>query len=490
MSGITTFFNNVTKRLCIYVQYMWYELIYAVIGFKAIIEDIKLKSTNKCPIINKNGEVAIVTGGSRGIGASLVKKLLQCEMTVIIGCRNIEAGRKTIENIRKNGVTSGEAHIFKLDMESFDSIKKFASIISTKFTFLNLLVNNAGIMFPSYHETTDGFESQLQVNYLAPFYLTHLLMPLLIKKESSRVVNVTSAAHFACKSIHFDNMNLKNNFITSLAYAQSKLCLLLFTQELDRQLREMNSNVYVLAVHPGIVNTDLFNDTPLKKLCPWILKYLCKDEDAGATSVLAPCISPSLKDKGGLYLSNCSITTPSKTAQNEILQKELFSYSLKTLKINEFGNEDFNKMAALVNSFRNVLYRNSSVIGRTFTRTAAVGVYSNPRKHRVQQILLPESTYLAIKRCASSSNIDPAIKSEIETRVMNVIKAYDKITADKLKLDSHFINDLGLDSLDHVEVIMAMEDEFGFEIPDGDAEKLLRPCDIIRYIGDRQEVYE
>ncbi|KAK9503748.1 hypothetical protein O3M35_010244 [Rhynocoris fuscipes] len=147
-------------------------------------------------------------------------------------------------------------------------------------------------------------------------------------------------------------------------------------------------------------------------------------------------------------------------------------------------------MAALVNSFRNVLYRNSSVIGRTFTRTAAVGVYSNPRKHRVQQILLPESTYLAIKRCASSSNIDPAIKSEIETRVMNVIKAYDKITADKLKLDSHFINDLGLDSLDHVEVIMAMEDEFGFEIPDGDAEKLLRPCDIIRYIGDRQEVYE
>lgn len=60
----------------------------------------------------------------------------------------------------------------------------------------------------------------------------------------------------------------------------------------------------------------------------------------------------------------------------------------------------------------------------------------------------------------------------------------------QLKLESHFMNDLGLDSLDHVEVIMAMEDEFGFEIPDSDAEKLLKPCDIIRYIADKEDIYE
>lgn len=60
----------------------------------------------------------------------------------------------------------------------------------------------------------------------------------------------------------------------------------------------------------------------------------------------------------------------------------------------------------------------------------------------------------------------------------------------QLSLESHFINDLGLDSLDHVEVIMAIEDEFGFEIPDVDAEKLLRPVDIVRYVGDKEDVYE
>lgn len=60
----------------------------------------------------------------------------------------------------------------------------------------------------------------------------------------------------------------------------------------------------------------------------------------------------------------------------------------------------------------------------------------------------------------------------------------------QLTLESHFINDLGLDSLDHVEVIMAMEDEFGFEIPDVDAERLHKPVDIVQYVADREDIYE
>ncbi|XP_049873817.1 acyl carrier protein, mitochondrial isoform X2 [Pectinophora gossypiella] len=79
---------------------------------------------------------------------------------------------------------------------------------------------------------------------------------------------------------------------------------------------------------------------------------------------------------------------------------------------------------------------------------------------------------------------------EIQERVLKVCKAYDKLVSVQLNVDSHFLNDLGLDSLDHVEVIMAMEDEFGFEIPDGDAERLLRPKDIIQYIADKEDVYE
>lgn len=87
------------------------------------------------------------------------------------------------------------------------------------------------------------------------------------------------------------------------------------------------------------------------------------------------------------------------------------------------------------------------------------------------------------RRWASSNS-----KADVESRVLAVCKAFDKITADKLTLQSHFINDLGLDSLDHVEVIMAIEDEFGFEIPDDHAEKLLTPVKIVEYVSEHENI--
>jgi len=85
---------------------------------------------------------------------------------------------------------------------------------------------------------------------------------------------------------------------------------------------------------------------------------------------------------------------------------------------------------------------------------------------------------------------EPLTLDLIQQRVLLVLRLYDKINPEKLAVDSHFMQDLGLDSLDHVEVVMAMEDEFGFEIPDGDAEKLLRPSDVVRYIADKEDIYE
>lgn len=85
---------------------------------------------------------------------------------------------------------------------------------------------------------------------------------------------------------------------------------------------------------------------------------------------------------------------------------------------------------------------------------------------------------------------EPLSLKLIKERVVLVLNLYDKVDPAKLKLESHFTKDLGLDSLDHVEVIMAMEDEFGFEIPDCDAEKLHRPLDIVNYIADKEDIYD
>ncbi|GIY22399.1 acyl carrier protein, mitochondrial [Caerostris darwini] len=88
-------------------------------------------------------------------------------------------------------------------------------------------------------------------------------------------------------------------------------------------------------------------------------------------------------------------------------------------------------------------------------------------------------------QCQTFLKLQKGNLSQDKVPMLHVCKTFDKIPADKLSIESHFMNDLGLDSLDHVELIMNIEDEFNFEIPDGDAEKLLRPRDIVEYIAQK-----
>ncbi|XP_076160887.1 NADH dehydrogenase (ubiquinone) acyl carrier protein isoform X3 [Ptiloglossa arizonensis] len=137
--------------------------------------------------------------------------------------------------------------------------------------------------------------------------------------------------------------------------------------------------------------------------------------------------------------------------------------------------------------------RNTGTIRNSINRFCLRGVVTvlqlNERSfHCKRQSDIAFVTQVKIKNIRAYSTDDKVKK--VEERVLKVIAAYDKISADKLSLESHFINDLGLDSLDHVEVIMAIEDEFGFEIPDMDAERLFRPADIVRYVADKEDVYD
>uniref|UniRef100_A0A8D0GZ46 Acyl carrier protein n=1 Tax=Sphenodon punctatus TaxID=8508 RepID=A0A8D0GZ46_SPHPU len=92
--------------------------------------------------------------------------------------------------------------------------------------------------------------------------------------------------------------------------------------------------------------------------------------------------------------------------------------------------------------------------------------------------------------CRHYSDLPPLSLEGIRDRVLYVLKLYDKVDPEKLTVNSHFMKDLGFDSLDQVEIIMAMEDEFGFEIPDVEAEKLMCPQEIVDYIADKKDVYE
>lgn len=94
--------------------------------------------------------------------------------------------------------------------------------------------------------------------------------------------------------------------------------------------------------------------------------------------------------------------------------------------------------------------------------------------------------YPSLPQVRAASSIPQLSEDDVRKRIFTVCKNFDKITAEKLQMGSNFMSDLGLDSLDHVELIMAVEDEFGFEISDTDAEKLVTPAEIVKYVVFRQ----
>lgn len=314
----------------------WHMLLakFNYVATKAVIADILQARYNKTELPNLSGRVAIVTGGSRGIGKEIVKKLLKCNLEVIIACRSPPAGDKAIKDIRESGVETGKASVMELDNASLESVRRFVEKFSNNYESLDILINNAGVMFTPYSETKDGYEQQYGVNYLSHFLLTVSLLPLLKKagtsKHCSRIVNVSSCAHLLGK-IHLNDVNLKDD-LTSAAYAQSKLAQLLFTKYLARYFEDKNMPIVTNAVHPGIVFTDLFEHTYLESL-KLFTKYIFKKSEDGATPIVFAAVSPKMENKSGHYISNCLDSPVNPLAHDELLQDQLFKLSLKQVKL-------------------------------------------------------------------------------------------------------------------------------------------------------------
>ncbi|XP_053326598.1 acyl carrier protein, mitochondrial [Spea bombifrons] len=130
--------------------------------------------------------------------------------------------------------------------------------------------------------------------------------------------------------------------------------------------------------------------------------------------------------------------------------------------------------------------RSAHVLGAAACRQRS----SLARPSTIAPILAPQVSGSLLQLCRQYGDLPPLTLESISERVLYVLKLYDKIDPEKLAATSHFMKDLGLDSLDQVEIIMAMEDEFGFEIPDADGEKLMTPQEIVDYIADKKDVYE
>jgi NAD(P)-dependent dehydrogenase (short-subunit alcohol dehydrogenase family) len=252
----------------------------------------------------QDGRVAVVTGANSGIGFHATQELARHGAHVVMACRNEKKAREAMAKIRAE-IPGASLSFVPLDLSSQKSVRDAATLIRRQQPKIDLLLNNAGLMWLEEGLTEDGFEQQIGTNHFGHFTLTLQLLERMVKVPGSRIVTVSSIAHRGGK-IHFDNLTLKGEYGRQKAYAQSKLANLMFAIELDRRLQQAGAQTRSLACHPGVSNTNLavpgiVEQSPLKigKIVDWIWPLFTQSAEKGAWPTLYAATSADAE--GGQY---------------------------------------------------------------------------------------------------------------------------------------------------------------------------------------------
>ncbi|MDT5139989.1 MAG: hypothetical protein QOD58_4251 [Mycobacterium sp.] len=276
--------------------------------------------------VDLTGKTVVVTGAASGLGLQTVTTLINAGAEVVAAVRDPAALGELAERV----------HPVPLDLASLDSVRAASALIAARHPAIDILINNAGVMFTPHGTTDDGYELQFGVNHLGHFLLTTSLLPQLLAAASAsgdaRVVTVTSAAHLRW-GIDLDDINFdRRGYDTFAAYGQAKTANILMTVELHR--RYGDEGITALAVHPGTCQTNLgryMDRATVKTLyemgpetfAPENMKSL---PQAAATTVWA-ATAPVLAGHGGVYLADCQVAEAAPSATDPATAHRLWQLS-------------------------------------------------------------------------------------------------------------------------------------------------------------------
>ena len=183
-------------------------------------------------VLGQQGRLAVVTGANTGLGFETAQVLAARGASVVLAVRDTEKGKAAAARIAGTAL-GANVTVQALDLASLDSIRAAADELRARHPRIDLLINNAGVMFPPKQTTGDGFELQFGTNHLGHFALTGLLLEQMLPVPGSRVVTVSSLAHRIRARINFDDLQSERSYSRVAAYSQSKLANLMFTYELQ-----------------------------------------------------------------------------------------------------------------------------------------------------------------------------------------------------------------------------------------------------------------
>ncbi|MEW5300319.1 MAG: hypothetical protein WDW38_008247 [Sanguina aurantia] len=284
------------------------------------------------------GKTVIVTGCSGGLGLESVRVLAARGAEVIMAVRDVKGVTITAEKLRAE-LPGAKISIMSLDLASLTSVREFAAAFLATGKPLNVLLQNAGVMFNPFTLSADGHEMQFATNHLGHFLLTHLLLEhMLATAQSSgvqgRIVTVSSLAHCLYEypgGVKFDTLDLPEGYDMEKAYGQSKLCNVLFTRELNQRLQ--GRPVAAVCCHPGVILTNLARHIEAGPMArAWgVAKVLCKplfkSIPQGAATQVYLATSPRVE--GGEYYYDVNIRPSSRLAHDRRLGKKLWEFSEK-----------------------------------------------------------------------------------------------------------------------------------------------------------------
>jgi len=260
--------------------------------------------------ISMAGKVAVVTGASSGLGTETCRALAEAGAKVLMLARNPQNLEEAVSAVREL-VPNADLDTQLIDLADLDSVRAGAAEIVAGYKRIDLLINNAGVMFCPLMRTAQGFEMQFGTNHLGHFLLTALLAPSLVNAAPARVVTLSSGGHrFAPVNLDDPNYNGRE-YDKWQAYGESKTANVLFSVGLDARLKDRGVRAY--AVHPGIIMTNLSRHMlpedfeKMTSNLPTGEEMKFKSIPQGAATSVWAATALELENRGGIYLEDCHI---------------------------------------------------------------------------------------------------------------------------------------------------------------------------------------